>query len=550
LLHVLALARVAAGDRREAWNALLAAVAQAPQDVAIRLALGAVCLDLGRPAEAQRHLEAALAAGAESAEAYDNLGLALRRQRKLPEAIEAFARAVSIAPRLTPARANLLLALREACDWPRMGRAEAELLVLLGDPGADPRCPPYVTLLSIAHPAQQCEMIRRWSAARLPAATPGTTSVNARTIRSAPATIATRGTRLRVGYLSSDLHDHATARLTAGLFERHDGRRFEVYAYSHGPDDGSALRRRLQRAFEHWVDLAALDDEAAAHRISADGIDVLVDLKGHTDGARPGILARRPAPLQIHYLGFPGTIGLDDVDALVADPIVVPEGDDAHYAERVIRLPRCYQVNDRDRLLPAASGRASLGLPEQAVVLACFNAPHKLSPGFFRAWLAALTACDDAVLWLYAPHPTTRAHLIGEAAQAGLAAERIVFAPAADHAEHIARLRAADLALDLLPYGSHTTGSDALWAGVPMLSATGATFAGRVGASLLQAVALEELVAGSLADYVETLVTLVRDHERLHAYRDHLERSRLELPLFDTEAFTRDWERMLESEVG
>jgi predicted O-linked N-acetylglucosamine transferase (SPINDLY family) len=299
-----------------------------------------------------------------------------------------------------------------------------------------------------------------------------------------------------------------------------------------------------------WRDVREADDRQAAARIAADDLDVLVDLKGHTQGARLGILAPRPAPRQIHYLGYPGTIAYAAIDAIVADAVVAPPGDDAAFAERVLRLPRCYQVNDAARPLPAPMPRAALGLPEDAVVLACFNQPYKLSPRFFAAWMDALTAAPAAVLWIYAPGGTLQRNLRAAAARAAVDPARLVFADALPQAGHVARLRAADLALDVLPVGSHTTGSDALWAGVPLLTCRGDTFAGRVGASLVAAAGMPELVTESPDAYTAALRSLAADRDRLRHYKAHLDERRHELPLFDTAGFARDWEALLERAAG
>jgi predicted O-linked N-acetylglucosamine transferase (SPINDLY family) len=381
--------------------------------------------------------------------------------------------------------------------------------------------------------ASQLRIARRWSARMLPAA-----GVR----RPAPA----RRARLRVGYLSADFHEHATSYLIAGLLEHHDRRRIETFGYSYGPDDGSEMRRRVARAFAHWRDLASVGDADAAAVVEADALDVLIDLKGHTLLSRLAILARRPAPLQLHYLGYPGTLGYDAVDGIVADAVVAPAGEDALFAERVLRLPRCYQANDAARALPPPPSRDALGLPADAIVLASFNTPNKLSAEFFAIWMAALSSTPSALLWLYAPGETLQRNLRAAASRHDVDPARLCFAPKVGQAEHIARLRCADLALDVLPYGAHTTASDALWAGVPLLTCRGATFAGRVGASVLGAAGLPELVAESPASYGELLRTLAADRERLRGYRRHLDRHRRELPLFDTAGFARDFEALLE----
>jgi predicted O-linked N-acetylglucosamine transferase (SPINDLY family) len=453
----------------------------------------------------------------------------------LAHALVAFEQALALAPQTPAVLAPAAMAHAYACAWPR---AEALLasLAAIGRAQSGPfPVSPVMAAALLDDPALQQRAIRDYVAGTLPPPRPR-----------APAAIRERGTTLRVGYLSADFHEHATAYLAAGLFEHHDPARVASFAYAIDRDDGGPMRARLRRAFGHWRDLAGLDDATAAARIAADGLDVLVDLKGHTQGSRLGILATRPAPVQIHYLGFPGTLAYGAVDALVADPIVVPTGDERHYAEAVLRLPRCYQVNDRSRPRPAAPSRASVGLPERGLVLASFNQGYKLTRAYVEIWLDTLARHDDAVLWLSVTHVPARGNLRAAAAARGIAPERIVFADYAKQPQHLARLACADLALDVLPYGSHTTGSDALWCGVPVLTHTGSTFAGRVGTSLVDAVGLREFAVGSLEEYRAMLESLASSRARLADCRRHLERGRLDFPLFDTAGFARDFERLLE----
>ena len=534
LLHLLGEAHRRSGALATAREVLLRAAGSAPRNADIRVSLARVTRALGRVADARREIDHALELGASSVEAFDILGLICQAQGNLPGALDAYARAFERWPSRTGLVANYAKALRTACDFERAETIEGRLLALATDPAGDPRCPPMEAIIAGAGAAQQCAIARRWSASQLPRVV-------------APAPISRRGTRLRVGYLSSDFREHPTAHLIVGLFERHDRTRVEGFAYSTAADDGSAIGRRVRAAFEHWHDLLAIEDTANAERIRADSLDVLIDLNGHTSGGRFGVLALRPASVQIDYMGFPGTIGYDAIDAIVGDPIVVPPDADVHYAERVIRLPRCYLVTDGSRTMPGRPGRASLGLPENAVVLMSFNQTHKLTRAFFDVWLDALGQVPEAVLWLWAPAEIARRNLRAHAARRGIETERILFADRVPQEDHIARLRAADLALDVLPYGSHTTGVDALWAGVPMLTCCSETFAGRVGASLLHATGLDELVTRDLAEYRAALLALAKDRARLAGYRDYLDRERPRLPLFDTEGFTSDWERMLES---
>ena len=523
----------AAGALTEALDVLAPILESRQANAETWLSAGALCMAQGRSEEAVGYLRRAIEAGLGVARAWYLLGIACKRLKRLDDAVTALQRALALEPRLAPALSHFCGALRESWRWDEAERAERSWLADLDDPQADPRRNPFISLALATTPQQQLLVARAWSQHTLPRV-------------AAPAYIASRGTRLRVGYLTPDFRAHPLSYLTAGLFECHDRSRFETFAYSYGPDDGSAIRRRVQAAFEHWTEPGAMSDDAFAQRIRADAVDVLVELSGHT-GDRLGILARRPAPVQIHYLGYPGTQGFDGFDAIVADAVVAPPGTERAYHERLLRLPRCYMVTDNRRGLRPAPSRSNLGLPEKAVVLAFFNQAYKLTRPFFEIWCAALREHAHAVLWVYQPDPVLQARLRAEAARCNVAPERLVFAAQVDQESHIARLQAADLALDVLPYGSHTTGSDALWAAVPMLSCRGETFAGRVGASLLQAVGLSELVTGSLAEYGSALSGLVRDRDRLAGHKAYLEAERPSLSLFDTAGFTRDFEAMLEA---
>ncbi|GIK85670.1 MAG: hypothetical protein BroJett026_11510 [Betaproteobacteria bacterium] len=506
----------AAGDVRGAVAALGSAVQRHPHAADAWLALGGLLLDI------------ALAQPAAAAAA----------RSPLPAALEAFDRAAALAPREPATLAQAAMAARYACDWAASEPRVAALHALLAAPdaAAPAALPPLVAVALLDDPALQLACARAYASAALPPA--------------APPFVRERGTRLRVGYLSADFHEHATAHLAAGLFERHDRARVATFAYALDRDDGGPMRRRLRRAFGAWRDVRALDDDAAARVIADDGLDVLVDLKGHTQGSRLAILARRPAPVQIHYLGFPGTLAYAGVDALVADGVVVPPGDERHYTERVLRLPVCYQVNDRERPRPPAPARADAGLPERALVLCSFNQTYKLTRPFLETWLDALARHPDAVLWLHVPHECARAHLRAAAAARGVDAARLVFAGHVAQAAHLARLRCADLALDVLPYGSHTTGSDALWCGVPLLTVTGSTFAGRVGTSLVRAAGLPQFAAPTFDAYRAKLEALLADRAQIASARAHLERERERLPLFDTGGFARSFEALLEDAAG
>lgn len=353
------------------------------------------------------------------------------------------------------------------------------------------------------------------------------------------------GDRLHVGFVSNDLHQHATAHLMAEVFERFDPGRFEVTLYSHGADDGSAMRKRLQRSKARFVDVATISDREVARRIRADGIEVLVDLKGHTKNNRLGIFAYRPAPVQASFLGFPGTTGADYIDYFIGDRIVSPLEHEADYSEKLALLPRCYQPNDRQRPLPAHCTREQAGLPPGALVLCGFNQPFKLSSEVFDVWCRLLHRLPEAVLWLLQWNDQAPVQLRAQAEARGIAASRLVFAPRLPTQQHMARLALADLFIDTWPCNGHTTASDALWAGVPVITYTGRSFASRVAASLLDAVGLQELGTDSLQGYEDTVMALAGDAGRRQAIRDHLIGARDTAPLFDSAGFTADFGNLL-----
>ena len=534
VLHVFGQTLKATGAFFAAHDVLTRCAAVSGEDPDVLTTLGAACLDIGNPAEAVRHLERAIALGAANARVWDNIGIAYRDCGDHERAFQAFEKAVAADPTLTPALANLVQSRWHLCEWNGLEAHERRLVATLDMPDSDPRWSPHIALNCSLTPAQELAVARRWSRAMLP--TPAT-----------PRRAKPRGDRLRVGYLSSDFREHPTGRLMAGLFEECDRSRFEIFAYSYGADDGSALRNRIRAAFgTSWREVGTVSDAEAARIIRDDGIDLLIDRKGHTHGGRLGILAPRPATVQLHYMSFPGTIGYDAVDGIIADNVVVPEGDDRFYHERVWRMPRCYFVNDGRRALPAAASRAEAGLPDDAVVLACLNQSYKLSAKVFAVWMEALRRVPTAVLWLLAAGERASANLRLHAVREGVDPARVIFAPMLRQEEHIARLRCADLMLDTLRYGSHTTACDALWAGVPILTCPGQTFASRVGASILHTARLPGLVAASLDHYQARLVELAGSTDSLLGYRDFLERTRDSNPLFDTAGFARDWESLLE----
>lgn len=350
--------------------------------------------------------------------------------------------------------------------------------------------------------------------------------------------------KIRVAYVSANFHEHPVSRLMAGVWERHDRMRFETIALSLGPDDGSSLRARVNRSFDRFIDMSGQSDADAAGVLRALEADIVVDLMGYTEGCRPGIFARRPAPVQVNYLGFPGTTASHHMDYILADRRVIPEEATEHFAECVVTLPGCYLPNDRERVIGNVPSRAEAGLPETGFVFASFNASYKYTPEVFTVWMRLLKRVPESILWLGQVNPEAARNLRMEAAARGIDAERLVFAPfTARQEDHLARLSLADLVLDTLPYNSHATACDALWAGVPVISCMGRAFAGRVGASVLKATQLPELVTETLSQYEALALRLASDPKEHSAVKEKLGRQRLHCRLFDTERFTRDLER-------
>ena len=358
--------------------------------------------------------------------------------------------------------------------------------------------------------------------------------------RNAP--IELKGRRLRIGYVSSDLRDHAIGYLMAEMFELHDREKVEVFTYYCGPPASGHTWDRIRSAVEHPRDISELDDAAAARLICDDGIDILVDINGHTRFARSAVFARRPAPVIVNWLGYPGTMGTPYHNYIIADPQIVPEGSELYYAEQVMRLP-CYQPNDRKRVIaPHRPSRAEAGLPDDAFVFCCFNGSQKIGRFTFLRWIEILKRTENSVLWLLDSDEATNARLVEFAEANGLEKGRIVFAQKLANPYHLARYPLADLFLDTAPYGAHTTASDALFMGVPMLTLEGRAFASRVCASLVRAAGLPELVMQTPEAYVDTAVSLASDPAQISVYKAKLEANRSGCDLFNMEKLTQSLE--------
>ncbi len=363
--------------------------------------------------------------------------------------------------------------------------------------------------------------------------------------------------KIRLGYLCGEFRQQATSLLAAGLFEHHDKNCFELFAFDNDRGDGSAMRARLEAAFDHFIPIAGISDQAAATAIAKAEVDILVNLNGYFGLPRMDVFARKPAPIQVNYLGFPATLGAAYMDYIIADRIVIPDGEQRFYDEKVVWLPDCYQVNDDRRAIGPQTNRAEHGLPDGAFVFCNFNQSYKLLPEMFDSWMRVLAATQGSVLWLWENNPAFVRNLRKEAEARGVSGTRLIFAPSLDHAAHLARLKLADLALDELPYNAHTTASDALWAGLPLLTCRGTAFPGRVAASLLTAIGLPELITENLAAFEARAIALAGSRDELAGLRARLAQNRTAMPLFDTGRYCRHleaayqimWERFLRGEA-
>ena len=349
--------------------------------------------------------------------------------------------------------------------------------------------------------------------------------------------------KIRIAYLCGEFRDQATSVLMTGVYESHDPDHFEIYALDNGWDDGGVLRPRMKKAFKEIIDISQMTDPAVVNLIEDLQIDILVNLNGYFGEGRQNVFAFHPAPIQVNYLGFPGTLGAEYMDYLIADPIIIPPTSRQYYVEKIAYLPNSYQANDSKRIISTREfTRAELGLPEVGFVYCCFNNNYKITPETFDSWMRILKAVEGSVLWLIQDNVPAEKNLKAEALKRGISPDRIIFAQRLPLPEHLARHKMADLFLDTLPYNAHTTASDALWAGVPVLTLLGNTFPGRVSASLLSAAGLAELVTHTPEEYEKRAVELAHYPLSLKVMKDRLDENRMVKPLFDTILFTKNLE--------
>jgi len=486
---------------------------------------GVVLHDLKRFDDAVASYDRALSINRDYPEALYNRGLALDRLKRFDDAIASYERALAVRPNYPFLFGSWLLCRTTVCDWRGLSDAIKRLEQKID--ARESASPPFPVLTMSSTAARQKTCTEIYVRKNYPA-----------TALLPPLEGRYEHDRIRLGYFSADFRNHATAYLAAGLFERHDRARFELTAFSFGSAKNDAMRTRLEKSFDRFIDVRHMSDADVAGLARKLEIDIAVDLKGFTRDSRTGIFALRAAPIQVNYLGYPGTMGAGYIDYLIADPILIPEGDRQHYAEKIAYLPDTYQPNDSTRPIAGKPfTRAECGLPDNGLVFCCFNRTYKILPFVFDVWMRLLRSTPGSVLWLVAGDATATQRLRAEAQARSVDPARLVFAERMAHSEHLARHRLADMFLDTLPYNAHTTASDALWAGVPVLTCLGQTFAGRVGASLLNAIGLPELVTRDLAQYEAMALELATNPDRLLSLKQTLAANRLTRPLFDTARF-------------
>ena len=518
------------GRQREALDYYDRYLAQEPRSAEAWHNRGTALAQLRRFGEAVSCYDKALALRPDSAQTWNNRGNALVEDKRYEDAARAFDRALALDPAIPYAQGHRLLCKMWCCDWPGFEAEKSQIAAGIAE--GRRVIPPFGNVMISTDPAEHMRCARIWMMGR----------------HGAPAPL-WRGERyahkrIRIAYLSGDFREHPVSVLMAGVFERHDRGQFETFGASFGIDDNSAMRARIAAAFEHFVYMRGRTDFQIAAFLRENEIDIAVDLMGLTADARSGIFAHRPAPVQVNYLGYPGTMATPFMDYLIADRVVIPDDERRWYSEKIVYLPDSYMATDAAR--PIAEGRPSRaenGLPRDGFVFASFNNAYKLIPDVFGIWMRLLAAVKDSVLWLAEGEASAVRNLKREAEARGIDSARLVFAPRIESmADHLARLSLADLFLDTLPCNAHTTAVDALWAGLPVLTCVGSTFPGRVAASLLHAIGLPEMVTPSLSAYEALAFRLATEQSVLADVRAKLARNRMHCALFDTAKFTRHLE--------
>ena len=527
------------GCLKEAEKAHRKALALLPDYAEALNNLGIVLQNQGKHYEAVELFEQALAFKPDLAEIHNNLGCSCHAVGRMEDSILHFQRAVELNPDYHSARSNLVYQLQQICHWDARGETHTQILRKTIQDNiklSTVHIPPFVFFsLPYSTPAEQKNCATAWAASLFG---PLSRSRYAEAFSNHSDDL----DPVHIGYLSADFNDHVVSRQFIEVLEHHDRQHFRISAYSYSHDDGSILRKRLERSVDSFVDISLATYAEAARTIQEDNIDILVDLTGHTANSRSAILAYRPATIQVNYLGYPGTMGTELVDYLIADNFIIPPEFEEHYVERVFRLPGCYLPNDRTRIRPKTLSRNECGLPDEAIVFCCFNQAYKITPMMFDVWCCLLQTVPDSVLWLRAFNPLVEQNIKHEAENRGIDRNRIIMANSVPATTHLARLACADLFLDTTPYNAHATCSDALWMGVPVVTCAGETFPSRVAGSLLHTMGVPELVTNSLDEYYHVAFKLATEHDTRKKLKENILANCETSPLFDSRFITRGLE--------
>jgi protein O-GlcNAc transferase len=514
--------------REEARDAYTQAIAISPNLTEASLGLGQVLSELRRHEEALVAYDRAISLKPDLAEAWSGRALALMTLRRFGEAYAAWDQTIKLAPGLDYALGRWLHARMHCCIWEGIEEAYKKILAEVSN--RRKAATPFSLLSIPATPARQKIAAETYIGDSFPPAPDVSTSFES----------CDHHRKIRIGYFSADFHAHATAYLMARLVELHDRSEFEIFGFSFGPSADDEMRRRLTTGFDQLIEVKDKSDKEIADLARNLQINIAVDLKGFTERSRTGIFAHRAAPVQVNYLGFPGTMGASYIDYIIADRTLIRPEEAEFYSEKIVYLPHSYQVNDRTRpISDRRFTRDELGLPAHGFIFCCFNSSFKITPDVFDIWMRLLATVDGSVLWLLESNAWAAESLRAEAVHRGIARERLVFAQPMEVSEHLARHFAADLFLDTFYYNAHTTASDALWAGLPLVTRLGDTLAGRVAASLLDAMGLPELIARTADEYEQLALELSIDRDKLCLLRKRLADHRLKYPLFDTELFAK-----------
>lgn len=503
--------------------------------------LGNTLSDLKRPSEAKGAYRKSIEIDPGKAEAYNNLGNLLCDAGQREESVTCFRRALELKPDFHRARSNLVSQLQNLCAWNEISESDVQAVrraVIDKSPDHSEPVIPFVLLtLPSVTASEQRACAARWMTKEMGTLTQwkAKTGFTFSDSRRKP---------IQIGYLSSDFNDHVVAQQMIEIFELHDRNHFRITAYSCCKSDGSGMRKRLEGAFDSFVDIQNINLKDSARRINSDNIDILVDLTAYTKNSRSALLALRPAPLQVNFLGYPGTTGVDFIDYIIADSFIIPSEHFNNYSEKVLWLPDSYMPHDRKTPHPAAPSRKECGLPDDSLVFCCFNQPYKITPEAFDVWCRLLNAVPDSILWLRSFNPTAEINLKKEATARGVDVSRIVFDSFVPRDEHFARLQCADLFLDTTPYNAHATCSNALWMGLPVITCSGGTFASRVAGSLLTTMGVPELVTRNLDDYHDLALELATNRKKLKGIREKIIANRETSPLFDSVRFARNLEAL------